>query len=117
LTKGDTIIINYLSKNYLIDILEVGQKDPNDCNAISIVETDVRVEFEKPLDMVDEEEEEKVEFVETPISEPKTPTTMSPTPNSVKNSEKDTFQVFQGSGRRIDGKAPKKPKKFEIFEF
>jgi hypothetical protein len=114
LTKGDTIIINYLSKNYLIDILEVGQKDPNDCNAISIVETDVRVEFEKPLDMVDEEEE-KVEIIETPISESKTPTNMSPTPTSVKNSEKDVFQVFQGEGRRIDGKALKKPKRFFFF--
>eukprot|EP01060_Flectonema_neradi_P017251 TRINITY_DN240_c7_g1_i1.p1 TRINITY_DN240_c7_g1~~TRINITY_DN240_c7_g1_i1.p1 ORF type:complete len:312 (+),score=67.12 TRINITY_DN240_c7_g1_i1:227-1162(+) len=49
LTKGDTISINYLNENYLIDILvcKVGEKD---VNAISIVEADVKVDFARPLD-------------------------------------------------------------------
>ena len=50
LTKGDTISINYLNENYLIDILvcKVGDKD---VPAISIVEADVKVDFARPLDL------------------------------------------------------------------
>ncbi|KAJ9448794.1 Ubiquitin fusion degradation protein 1-like protein [Diplonema papillatum] len=50
LTKGDTILINYTDRNYPINILEckVGDKE---VNAISIVETDVKVDFARPLDM------------------------------------------------------------------
>eukprot|EP01080_Neovahlkampfia_damariscottae_P011983 gene11983-5384_t len=108
LTKGDTIIINYLSKNYLIDILQVGKVDPDDCNAISIVETDVRVEFEKPLDMVDEEEE-IIEDIK-----PLTPSNLDKSPKPTEKKEEknqDTFQTFSGSGRRVDGKQPKKKQK------
>eukprot|EP01059_Diplonema_ambulator_P017575 TRINITY_DN29592_c0_g1_i1.p1 TRINITY_DN29592_c0_g1~~TRINITY_DN29592_c0_g1_i1.p1 ORF type:complete len:306 (+),score=56.15 TRINITY_DN29592_c0_g1_i1:52-918(+) len=50
LTKGDTILINYNDRNYEIIILEVKVGD-REVNAISIVETDVKVDFSRPLNM------------------------------------------------------------------
>lgn len=48
LTKGDSIAINYNDKTYYIDVLEVAPGD-----AISIIETDVNVEFAAPADYVE----------------------------------------------------------------
>lgn len=48
LTKGDSIAINYNDRTYYIDVKEVAPGD-----AISIIETDVNVEFEAPPDYVD----------------------------------------------------------------
>lgn len=48
LTKGDTIPISYNDKVYHIDVKEVAPGD-----AISIIETDVNVEFEAPPDYVE----------------------------------------------------------------
>lgn len=50
LTKGDTIAINYNNKTYYIDVLEVAPGE-----AISIIETDVNVEFAAPADYVEPE--------------------------------------------------------------
>lgn len=48
LTTGDTIAITYNDKAYYIDVLQVAPG-----NAISIIETDVNVEFEAPADYVE----------------------------------------------------------------
>jgi ubiquitin fusion degradation protein 1 len=45
LTKGDTIIINYADTEFFIDIVDVKPAD-----AISLIDTDVQVEFEEPKD-------------------------------------------------------------------
>lgn len=50
LTKGDSIAINYNDKTYYIDVLEVAPGE-----AISIIETDVNVEFAAPADYVEPE--------------------------------------------------------------
>lgn len=50
LTKGDTIAISYNDRVYYIDVKEVAPGD-----AISIIETDVNVEFEAPADYVEPE--------------------------------------------------------------
>lgn len=50
LTKGDAIAINYNNKIYYINVLEVSPGD-----AISIIETDVNVEFAAPADYVEPE--------------------------------------------------------------
>lgn len=50
LTKGDSIAISYNSKTFWIDVLEVAPGD-----AISIIETDVNVEFAAPADYVEPE--------------------------------------------------------------
>jgi ubiquitin fusion degradation protein 1 len=101
LTKGDTILINYNKNNYPIDILEVGIRNANDCNEISIVETDVRVEFDRPLDMPEDlpEKQEEVKPIKPEIKEEKKV-------EEKKGEEKkdDGFQPFVGSGKRVDGK-------------
>eukprot|EP00339_Tiarina_fusa_P027494 CAMPEP_0117029798 /NCGR_PEP_ID=MMETSP0472-20121206/21539_1 /TAXON_ID=693140 ORGANISM="Tiarina fusus, Strain LIS" /NCGR_SAMPLE_ID=MMETSP0472 /ASSEMBLY_ACC=CAM_ASM_000603 /LENGTH=315 /DNA_ID=CAMNT_0004737649 /DNA_START=97 /DNA_END=1044 /DNA_ORIENTATION=- len=51
LTVGDTIKVEYNSKIYLIDVLEVQPANVN--NAITIVEADVQVDFAPPLDYVE----------------------------------------------------------------
>lgn len=48
LTKGDSIAISYNDRIYHIDVKEVAPGE-----AISIIDTDVNVEFEAPLDYVD----------------------------------------------------------------
>jgi len=48
LTAGDTIVINHASKNYALDICEVRPGD-----AMTIIEADVNVDFEAPLDHED----------------------------------------------------------------
>lgn len=50
LTKGDTIAISYNNKIYYIDVCEVAPGE-----AISIIDTDVNVEFEAPADYVEPE--------------------------------------------------------------
>lgn len=50
LTKGDTIAINYNDKTYHLDVLEVAPGE-----AISIIETDVNVEFAAPADYIEPE--------------------------------------------------------------
>lgn len=101
LTKGDTIMINYNNTNFGIDILEVASAK-GACEAISIVEADVRVEFERPLDM------------------PPSPLFKAPSPEQMFNQEviprgvpatgpatpipEDNFQAFKGEGRRLDGR-------------
>lgn len=50
LTEGDSIAINYNNKIYYIDVLEVAPG-----NAITIIETDVNVEFAAPKDYVEPE--------------------------------------------------------------
>ena len=48
LTKGQTIIIPYLDSNILIDILECEPEE-----TISIIDTDLEVDFEAPWDYVE----------------------------------------------------------------
>lgn len=93
LTKGDTIMINYNNTQYLIDVLEVKSIKGN-TNVISIVETDVKVDFERPLDMPESPlPEQQVDF---PIITKKK--------EEEKKEEKQGFRPFIGTGRRIDGK-------------
>jgi len=101
LTKGDTIMIEY-NRNYLIDITEVATPSGS-CNAVSIVETDVSVEFERPLDMPP-----------SPVkTAPPEDVFNIPIPNKKKKKEEEEekeepkFQAFGGNGRRLDGKSVK----------
>ena len=51
MTKGDVITINYRDKKYHIDILELRSKEVGSTNAVSIVDTEIEVDFDRPLDM------------------------------------------------------------------
>ena len=50
LTKDEVIMIEYNDVKYYINVLEV---KPNRYNAVSIVETDVELDFAPPLDYVE----------------------------------------------------------------
>eukprot|EP00756_Hemistasia_phaeocysticola_P008767 Hpha_TRINITY_DN14719_c0_g1::TRINITY_DN14719_c0_g1_i1::g.102507::m.102507/K14016/UFD1; ubiquitin fusion degradation protein 1 len=51
LTRGDTIRIHYLEKDYDIDIVEVKAQGHEIVDCISIVESDINVDFAPPADM------------------------------------------------------------------
>lgn len=120
LTKGDTIMIKHLNQNYCIDILEVGAKNKKDIAAISIVETDVEVEFDRPLDMPKSPEPIPIDKL-AEAQNFDAPLSTSPSGAGIltkkrvygkkkedetkpKEEEKPSFAAFSGSGRRLDGK-------------
>jgi len=94
LSKGDMISIEYLGRDYEVEIVET---KPND--AINIIECDMNVDFEAPVG----------------YKEPERPLPVEETPNSfgtpdIQNKlqeyyeKQNTFSSFQGRGGRIDGK-------------
>jgi len=60
LTKGDDIAIEYNNKIFILNILEV-KPDDAETHAISIVETDINVEFAPPRDYKEPEKEKEKE--------------------------------------------------------
>jgi len=99
LTKGDIIKINYNAKNYYINVLET---QPG--NSISIVETDVNVDFAPPADY--KEPPPKTEEIK---EKPKENLTATSAPQSIPGADKkvqedSSFKAFAGSGYRLDGK-------------
>eukprot|EP00755_Sulcionema_specki_P013229 Sspe_Gene.53454::Locus_29544_Transcript_1_1_Confidence_1.000_Length_646::g.53454::m.53454/K14016/UFD1; ubiquitin fusion degradation protein 1 len=60
LTEGDTICIKYAKQDFFIDILSVKSKEGQE-KAISIVECDVNVDFDRPLDAPDTPPEKKLQ--------------------------------------------------------
>jgi ubiquitin fusion degradation protein 1 len=106
LSKGDTIIINYNDTNFFIDIMDVAAA--KSCEAISIVETDVRVDFDRPLDMppspVNTTPPDQQIFERIPRG-------VAPSQQQQQQQppvEEPSFQAFKGEGRRLDGKTAKK---------
>eukprot|EP01066_Platyproteum_vivax_P013550 Platyproteum_vivax@DN6127_c0_g1_i1.p1 len=89
LTKGDCIVISFNDKPYEIEVVDVAPGA-----AISVIETDVQVDFEAPKDYVP-------------------PKPKSPEPVAVAVAEADSVSespgggVFGGSGQRLDGKMKK----------
>ena len=82
LTQGETIEVKILDKSYYIDIIET---KPD--LSINICNTDIEVDFEKPLD----------------YKEPPPPPPPPPPPQKVKpkKEEKKVFVPFSGKGRRL----------------
>jgi ubiquitin fusion degradation protein 1 len=125
LTAGDTIMINYNKKNYCIDILECKASDAN-VEAISVIDTDVQVDFDRPADMPDSPVRERPTPKSPPGIFPSAPLTFgndhlhrkqlttTPGAGGASNSDSDTtktslssnsntFQAFQGTGRTLKG--------------
>ncbi|CAA9990425.1 ubiquitin fusion degradation protein UFD1, putative [Plasmodium knowlesi strain H] len=84
LTIGDNIVIHYLGKTYEIKIVDL-----KPAFACTIIETDVEVEFEEPVNY-----NQSVQYVEEPVS--------------VEESK------FKGKGQRTDGKVCKTSKKDKV---
>eukprot|EP00931_Biecheleriopsis_adriatica_P109775 TRINITY_DN8402_c0_g1_i2.p1 TRINITY_DN8402_c0_g1~~TRINITY_DN8402_c0_g1_i2.p1 ORF type:complete len:367 (+),score=73.71 TRINITY_DN8402_c0_g1_i2:116-1102(+) len=100
LTVGDTIVIDYNSKKYEIEIVEC-----KPARAISIIEADVNVDFAPPKDYQEPvapartAESASASFqtkVEEAVEEPVV-------------QDKSKLVPFSGSGQRVDGKAIKTP--------
>jgi len=90
LTKGETICFRYNDQNYYLTVLEV--KPEQESQAISIIETDVEVDFAPPLDY-------KEPDLKKHKSEPDVP-------------EENPVQVtsaFTGGVYRLDGKPISSP--------
>lgn len=64
LTRGDTIKIHYNRQEFDIDIVEVRAHRGGATDVISIVETDVNVDFDRPADMPDSPTKEEKEAVQ-----------------------------------------------------
>lgn len=101
LTEGDIIAIDYNNKTYEIMVLEVLPKDPS--KGVTIVETDLEIDFAPPLGYVEPKRVPRV-----PESAPKNvPIEKTQEEREKEEIEKTVFQTFTGGGRRLDGKATK----------
>eukprot|EP00040_Diaphanoeca_grandis_P005876 m.34893 g.34893 ORF g.34893 m.34893 type:complete len:327 (+) comp17052_c0_seq1:134-1114(+) len=96
LTEGDIIAIDYNNKTYEIMVLEVLPKDPS--KGITIVETDLEIDFAPPLGYV---EPKRVERVTAAKEEVKVKTQEEREQEVI---DATVFQTFTGGGRRLDGK-------------
>eukprot|EP00246_Nothoceros_aenigmaticus_P007695 TRINITY_DN2168_c0_g1_i1.p1 TRINITY_DN2168_c0_g1~~TRINITY_DN2168_c0_g1_i1.p1 ORF type:complete len:332 (+),score=72.56 TRINITY_DN2168_c0_g1_i1:67-1062(+) len=93
LTVGDNIMVAYNNKKYYIDIIET-----KPANAITIIETDCEVDFAPPLDY------KEPEHVPAPVALPSASQVSKDVPEPA---EQPKFTAFQGTARRLDGKAVK----------
>ncbi|KAG2392615.1 hypothetical protein C9374_011340 [Naegleria lovaniensis] len=101
LSRGDTIIIAYNNKQFFIDIVAVASAS-GDCEAVSIVETDVKVEFERPADMPPSPINPQTPSADE-LFKVKPPSQQPPTAQPTKEEPKEVPK-FTGVGRRLDGK-------------
>ena len=98
-SKGDTISINYNSNTYFIDITECKPSD-----TIQIINTDLNVDFDKPLDY---KEPEKIKEPENPSNVVDDNKVEANTLTSIRNEQKEKFKKntefvpFSGKGNRL----------------
>jgi len=100
LTKGDDICIEYNNKNFYLNILEV-KPDDAETHAISIVETDINVEFAPPRDY--KEPEKKKEEVPKKKLQPRQPRKKYQNNNSQEQEEiyLEHLQKFQALHQKL----------------
>jgi len=113
LTKGDVIVINYNNRNYYLTVLETKPAD-----AISILETDISVDFAPPLDY-----KEPIR-PETTTANVSTPAMSIPGSKPISSrinkqeeegeegeeeEDRNKFVAFAGNGKRLDGKPSPTP--------
>lgn len=95
LTRGGTVPIHYNNKRFLIDIVELEPQE-----AVSIVETDCKTDFDKPLDYVEEPQGQ------SQVQQHKQHQPLSEGAGDQQESEEASkFVPFAGQPRRLDGKA------------
>jgi ubiquitin fusion degradation protein 1 len=123
LSVGDAVAVAYQGEVYLIDILEL-KSGANACHAASIVDTELNVDFDRPLDMPASPIETRDSNAGTAFPAAQgvnfAPTT-SYAPPSMKGGPggpgkgpgappaKPSFVPFGGSGSSMSGRAPQGP--------
>lgn len=100
-TKGHTIVINYkdIDEQFYIDIVDCEPAD-----TIKIINTDVNVDFDAPLDYVEPPKIKTISPENTlkPIAEnTKIEFKNKPSLNDFRKSNTNTFVPFSGTGRRL----------------
>lgn len=118
LTKGETFRILYNKKKYDIGVVEVRPEgrpfQPNEAEAVCIIEADVEVDFAPPADYV---EPKKPSPQLSPLSS--SPLQKSPVMEALgapkldedsSDDEDEAKKNFNGAGFRLDGKPIKAPK-------
>ncbi|EFA75188.1 ubiquitin fusion degradation protein UFD1 family protein [Heterostelium album PN500] len=112
LTKAEDFVIEYNNKNYTLRVLEI--KPVNPSNAISIIETDISVDFAPPLDSKPEEtyKPQTTGFTFGTTSVAKLiPPGSSKKPQNDSDEEESSdedepkFKAFGGTAARLDGKS------------
>lgn len=99
LTKGETIAIHYNNKVYYIDVVEI--KPDTLKHAVSIVETNIQVDFAEPLDHAAVLAERVVANAPSPAA-PANEAVLAP---SSGDAEPAAEQLrFSGTGRSLNGK-------------
>jgi len=97
LTKGDVIVLNYNKKNYYLTVLETKPAD-----AISIVETDISVDFAPPLDYVEPTPQPRQEAVPEATPAMSIPSKdKGKAPIVEEDDKKGKFVPFGGSGQSL----------------
>jgi ubiquitin fusion degradation protein 1 len=112
LTKGETIALHYNDKIYAINVLEVKPESAH--GGISIVETDINVDFAPPLDYVEPQKPEPPQPVPMSSTPPTTPAigagpgTGTPAGTGAGTAAakpaEPAFVPFAGSGYSLTGK-------------
>jgi len=112
LTRGDTIMIPYNGKNYYIDV-----KDTKPDPAISVIETDVQVDFEAPKDYKEPPPTQRVmnppSFLTGSSDAPAMTGVSNDQPGAPRRAESDGvftesnngFQAFTGGGNTLRGRS------------
>jgi len=93
LTKNTTISIHYDGEIYKINIIKLISDISDDPNAISIIDTDLKIEFERPVDMPQTPE---------PEPEPQISPIIQHSPKNTFGECKPKFIPFSGKGRKLN---------------
>lgn len=106
LTTGDNIVIQHNQRNYEIEIVEC-----RPAPAVSIIETDIQVDFAPPKDYVEPTKPDPpVTPQATTAASLSSPSSASGPPRTedsslVSSRQENNFKLFGGAGHRLDGNA------------
>jgi len=103
LTKGDIVLFRYNNKDFYLEVLEI---QPDDAlHAVSIIETDVKVDFAPPIGYKEPERPAKLpEESSKPVDKTQLDPSQVLEESEDSEDEAQSFSPFQGAGARISGK-------------
>ena len=103
LNKHTTITFEYFSLQFNLDIIDL---EPD--NIVDIINTDINVDFEPPIDYIEPKPEEKKELEKPEEQEKLEETKVEKHDENIKDikekTETDTFVAFSGKGYRLGDK-------------
>jgi hypothetical protein len=115
LTEGETIYISYNEMQYGFDVVVVNPRNENALNAVSIINTDVSVEFDSALDEpeqrpvdprqneMNEKRNQRIAQLADAAKRRKDSSTSETSGNTSSTPLRNSTESFQGVGRKLDG--------------